>query len=466
MANLLVIDDDPEICETLTNYGRYMGHDVRCAFDLKEGLGRIHQDPFDVVFLDVQLPDGDGLKAIPEIRAIPSAPEIVIITGQGNPDGAELAIKSGSWDYIQKPLSIEAITLTLHRVLQYRSAKTSRKPPVVLNRDGIIGSSPEIMESLGMLAQASCSDAGVLITGETGTGKELFALAIHNNSKRSGNAFVVVDCTALPETLIESTLFGHEKGAFTGAQNHKDGLVKMADGGTLFLDEVGELPLVIQKKFLRVLQEHRFRPVGSHQEIKSDFRLIAATHRNLDQLVQENIFRQDLLFRLRSFSIELPSLRERKKDIIELSKYHIEKLCYHYGIEIKGLADDFLEAISTYDWPGNVRELFNALEGAVTSARNEPVLYSYSLPIDVRAQIARSSVVSNIAEKGHTENGDNLSAPLPGLKDFKESMEKQYLKDLIALTHRNVKKACRICGLSQSRFYGLLKKHNLSIPRS
>ena len=466
MANLLVIDDDPEICETLTNYGRYMGHDVRCAFDLKEGLGRIHQDPFDVVFLDVQLPDGDGLKAMPGIRAIPSAPEIVIITGQGNPDGAELAIKSGSWDYIQKPLSIEAITLTLHRVLQYRSAKTSRKPPVVLNRDGIIGSSPEIMESLGMLAQASCSDAGVLITGETGTGKELFALAIHNNSRRSDNAFVVVDCTALPETLIESTLFGHEKGAFTGAQNHKDGLVKMADGGTLFLDEVGELPLIIQKKFLRVLQEHRFRPVGSHQEIKSDFRLIAATHRNLDQLVQENMFRQDLLFRLRSFSIELPSLRERKKDIIELSKYHIEKLCYHYGIEIKGLADDFLEAISTYDWPGNVRELFNALEGAVTSARNEPVLYSYSLPIDVRAQIARSSVVANIAEKGHAENGDNLSAPLPGLKDFKESMEKQYLKDLIALTHRNVKKARRICGLSQSRFYGLLKKHNLSIPRS
>ncbi len=238
MANLLIIDDDPAICKTLTNFARYMGHDVRCAFDLKEGLSQIHQDPFDVVFLDVHLPDGDGLKSIPGIRAIASAPEIVIITGKGDADGAELAIRSGSWDYIQKPLSIEAITLTLHRALQYRSEKTSRKPPVVLNRNGIIGSSPEIVESLEMLAKGSCSDASVLITGETGTGKELFALAVHNNSRRSGNAFVVVDCTALPETLIESILFGHEKGAFTGAEKHKDGLVKMADGGTLFFFRV------------------------------------------------------------------------------------------------------------------------------------------------------------------------------------------------------------------------------------
>jgi DNA-binding NtrC family response regulator len=270
---------------------------------------------YDVIFLDVRLPDGIGLDAIQKIKANSSAPEVVIITGEGDPNGAELAIQYGAWDYIEKPPSVQSVILPLVRALQYRTEKKDAQKPLMIKRDNIIGNSPQLLRSLKKLARAAQSQASVLIEGETGTGKELFAMAIHQSSSRSGKNFVVVDCAALPETLVESVLFGHAKGAFTGADQAKEGLVKQADQGTLFLDEIGELPLSLQKAFLRVLQEQRFRPIGGGSEVNSDFRLIAATNRDLDRMVQEKQFRQDLLFRIRSLVITLPPLRERPEDI-------------------------------------------------------------------------------------------------------------------------------------------------------
>ena len=276
-----------------------------------------------MILLDVGLPDGNGLDAIARIQKAESRPQIIIITASGDQNGAELAIRNGAWDYIQKPASVHDMALSIIRAIQYREERKGKRQgagaPRLLKLDGIVGNCPKMKERFELVAQAADTETNVLITGETGTGKELFASAIHNNSLRAKKPFVVVDCSALPETLVESILFGHDKGAFTGAQKAREGLIKQADGGTLFLDEVGELPFPVQKAFLRVLQERRFRPVGTGAEISSDFRLIAATNRDLQKLVLEGVFRDDFLFRLRSFIIELPPLREREEDIAEIT---------------------------------------------------------------------------------------------------------------------------------------------------
>ena len=315
MGNILIIDDDQMICETLADAVKGLGHEVSFALTLEDGLRQARKREYDVVFLDVRMPDGNGLQALPKLRETPSMPEIIIITGYGDVRGPELAIRNGAWDYIQKPSSKKEMLLPLIRALQYRQEKKAKKAPMALNMSGIVGSNPLMLTCYDLLAQTAQSDVNVLLTGETGTGKELFARAIHQNSSRSAHNFVVVDCTVLPETLVESMLFGHEKGDFTGADKQQEGLIKQADKGTLFLDEVGELPRVVQKSFLRVLHERRFRPLGSKREIASDFRLLAATNRNLDQMVRQEQFRQDLLYRLRSLTIDLPPLRERKGDI-------------------------------------------------------------------------------------------------------------------------------------------------------
>ena len=309
MAKILIIDDDQMICKSLSRIFQDMGHEVLYALTLKQGVKEAKLGDFDIVFLDVKLPDGNGLKHLPVIREVPSLPEIIIITGHANPDSAELAIRNHAWDYIRKPASIDVVTLVLTRALQYREEKKAGKSAVTLKsikREGIIGSSPGIINCLDLVARAAGSNANILISGETGTGKELFARAVHANSFRAEENFVAVDCTSLPKTLIENLLFGHAKGAFTGADKKEDGLVKHADGGTLFLDEIGELPLTTQKTFLRVLQERQFRPLGNTREIKSDFRLVSASNRNLGEMAKLGKFRKDLLYRLRSITIHLP----------------------------------------------------------------------------------------------------------------------------------------------------------------
>ena len=303
MAEILIVDDDEGMRSILSSLVEKLGHNPSCASSLKKGIQAASSRAFDVVFLDVNMPDGNGLSVLTEFKTAPSGPEIIIITGYGNPDGAEMAILSGAWDYIEKGAGLKEMRLPLVRALEYRAEKKKRKSPMFLNREGIIGNSAKLQEALDLLAQSAGGDAGVFLTGETGTGKELFARAIHRNSMRRNNNLVVVDCAALPENLVESMLFGHEKGAFTGADKAEEGLIKQADGGTLFLDEVGELPLKIQKSFLRVLQEHCFRPLGARKEIQSNFRVVSATHQDPDRMVSEGRFREDLLFRLRALAI-------------------------------------------------------------------------------------------------------------------------------------------------------------------
>jgi len=465
MATILVIDDDREICDTISAVVQRSGHDVVCANNLHDGLEMASCGDFDVVLLDVKLPDGNGLEMLPRIRKTPSCPEVIIMTGFGDADGAELAITNGAWDYLQKPSSIKEISLQITRAIQYQEEKKKRPIPVALKRDGIVGNSVVIKESLDLVAQAASGNANVLITGETGTGKELFAWAIHQNSARAEKNFVVVDCSALPETLVESVLFGHEKGAFTGADRAHEGLVSQADGGTLFLDEIGELPLNVQKAFLRVLQERRFRPVGGKKEIHSDFRLIAATNRDLDDKVKNGQFREDLLFRLRTIHIALPPLRQRQEDIKDLTHYHVANACSQYHIDAKGIPQEFLEALAKYHWPGNVRELNQALEKALASSGGNPILFPKDLPVHIRASMARKSILPG----KEAENRDASPSPeMPTLEKVRASVvaqaEKKYLQELLFQSHGDIPKACAMSGLSRSRLYSLFKKHRIPLP--
>ena len=462
MANVLIIDDDPTICKMLKNVVLSMQHDVRCALTLKDGLKLANSRVFDVVYLDVRMPDGDGLEALPKIQNAKYPPEVIIMTGSGDRAGAEYAIRNGAWDYIEKPSTIEELSLPLACALQYRKERNTAKQSMPVNREGIVGHSPQLIACFDVLAQAADCDANVLIMGETGTGKELFAKAIHENSPRAGKNFVVVDCTALPETLVESVLFGHEMGAFTGADKARNGLIEQADGGTLFLDEVGEPPLGIQKTFLRVLQEKRFRPISCRKERASNFRLITATNQNLDKMAEMTSFRRDLLYRIRSLTIELPPLRERRDDITDLIKYHIAQICNRAGKEKKEITHDFFEALALYDWPGNVRELVNTLEAALALAGDCPTLFRKHLPLEFRVGLTRDSVGKDPSNLTEQKKGLNPAVPLPRLAVFRESMDKRYLKDLMILVEGNIQKAVQVSGLSRSRLYALLKKHSAS----
>jgi two-component system NtrC family response regulator len=433
-----------------------MGHSVSSATTVEAGFKKASSEAFDVIFLDIKMPDGNGLDLLPRIRELPSHPEVIIITGSGDPDGAELAIKNGAWDYIQKSSSTKEMLLPFVRALQYRDQKNARKPLAALKLNGVIGKSQTMKVCLDLLAQAAHSEVNVLLTGETGTGKEVFARAIHENSGRADENFVVVDCTALPATLVESVLFGHEKGSFTGADRTQTGLVKQADGGTLFLDEIGELPLTMQKAFLRVLQEHRFRPVGAKRESESNFRLIAATNRDLDKMVQDGTFRSDLLFRVRTLTIELPALSERKDDIKELAMHHMARVCERYQIGTKGFSPEFFDALMAHEWPGNVRELVNAIERAISDAYHEPTLFPKHLPLDLRVKVARSSVKK---EAALTADGASASGTLA---ECRTAAERRYLRDLLLQTKGGIREACRVSGLSRSRLYELLKEYGLS----
>jgi two-component system NtrC family response regulator len=466
MAQILIIDDDPIVCETISHIVQHLGHEARIAHSLEEGVKEVSSRAVDVVLLDVRLPDGNGLEAVPRIRKAPSSPEIIILTGYGDPDGAELAIKNGAWDYLEKPSSRQQISLILTRALQYRQQKGTIKPIESIDREAIVGNSPLMRECLDLVAQAAKSDANVLITGETGTGKELFALAIHNNSGRARNSFVVVDCAALPKNLVESVLFGHEKGAFTSADKAQEGLIRQANGGTLFLDEVGELSPSVQKSFLRVLQERRFRPVGGKEEIASDFRLIAASNRDLDDLVRRGQFREDLLFRLRTLIIELPPLRERLEDIKELVRHYITQLAEEHRAEAKDFSPEFMDVLTRYPWPGNVRELVHALERAFVTALHEPVLYPKHLPTHLRTQLARTSIRKKATPAPAQSRGGDPSPSFLTLQQVREGAladaERQYLKDLIEHTRGDIQQACHASGLSRSRLYSLLKKYGIS----
>ena len=374
-------------------------------------------------------------------------------------NGAAEALRSGVWDYIEKPARIDTMKLSLQRALQYRSQKKALQIPAAVDRSGIVGSSARLQMCITLMAHAARSEADVLIRGETGTGKELFARAIHTNSVRAARPFIVVDCTSLPQSLAESILFGHAKGAFTGADHPKEGLVKQAHGGTLFLDEVGELPLELQKTFLRVLQERRCRPVGGDREVESDFRLVSATNRDLETAVEADRFRRDLMFRLGAFVIELPALRDRSKDIEEIAAHYVESTCTRYGLDTKSMSEEFLAMLQDYDWPGNVRELAGTLERAVVMEPASPMLYPKHLPDHIRVQ--RLDCSTGGKSSGTLQNmGSDRS--LADWKTFRQqalsAIEKRYIRDLMETTGGDMEKACEISGLKRARLYQLVKK--------
>ncbi|MCP4694715.1 MAG: sigma-54-dependent Fis family transcriptional regulator, partial [Desulfobacterales bacterium] len=303
--------------------------------------------------------------------------------------------------------------------------------------------------------------ASLLLTGETGTGKELFANAIHINSARASRPFVVVDCAALPEHLVESILFGHAKGAFTGADKARDGLIMQADGGTLFLDEVGELPMNLQKAFLRVLQEQRFRPVGVKKEVRSDFRPISATNRDLDRMVADGLFRKDLLYRIRTLTMELPPLRDRREDIKPLVLHHMAKRCENYGIGPKGFTPECLEILTAHDWPGNVRELVNSVESALTAARTEPTLFPWHLPMEMRIKHKSAALDKTTPPAARSGEPSASLDAIPKLRDLVDDAKRSYLRNLMDLSEGRISIMCRVSGLSRTTLYENLKKYKI-----
>jgi DNA-binding NtrC family response regulator len=457
---ILIIDDDPKIGLFLSDILDGQGYAPVVAHTVAEGRKLGLGTPCDVILLDLDLPDGNGLTLLPELLKTASRPEVIIITGTGDIRGAKIAFKYGAWDYIQKPFTMEEVSLPILRALEYRKEKQGTREPVSLNRSGIVGNSHAIQCSLDEVAKASVTTASVLITGETGTGKELFARAIHNNSRRSGGPFVAVDCGAIPESLAESSFFGYEKGVFTGAETRRDGLVRQADGGTLFLDEIGDLALPVQKALLRVLQEKKVRPIGG-REIAVDFRLVAATNRDLVQLVRENSFREDLLYRIRAIEIKLPPLRLRDKDLEEIAVHKIQQIGKNYGTGVKGVSLEFMKILATYEWPGNVRELINVLESALASAGTDPTLHPKHLPPEYRASFLDASPQLPATAFEQDPGGD--PGDLPKLADFRANLERQYFEVLVRKAQGSREKACHLAGISQARLYDLLKKYQLSL---
>lgn len=475
MASILIIDDEKLIQVSLSERIQQLGHEVFTASTLKQGTALMDRENISLVFLDIHLPDGNGLDILPDIRRNPSRPEVIIITALGSRSGAETAIRNGAWDYVTKPFDKNEIRLLLERALDYQQLNRQKAGPFAIDPCGIIGQSSGIRECMDRIATCAGSDANVLIQGETGTGKELVAAAIHANHTTIVGDYVIVDCSAMPETLVESVLFGHVKGAFTGADKLSEGLVKQADGGTLFLDEVGELPLSLQKAFLRVLQEKRFRPVGSSKEEQSRFRLISATNRDLEAMVQQGRFREDLLYRLKTVSIQLPPLRKRKEDIELLAHHFIQRFCRKISRKTKALLPETLDMLEGYPWPGNVRELASAIEKAVVSNPESPILYPMFFPKELRIHHARQKVGEKegdgqpVIDISSTVNAMLSSfyeaEPAPTLQslrtDVLSRLESGYLQHILSGTGWDMEKSIAVSGLKKSQFYALMKKYDL-----
>jgi len=470
MARILIVDDDEVFCTQLSLYVKRIGPECDIAGTLKEGLTKAGKNSYDLVFLDRILPDANGLDGIADFRETASQPEIIIITGQGDPDGAAMAMKNGAWYFLEKPPSFDTISLLVNRALEYRRQKLQFAERKVLQREYIIGNSPKLLDCLAVAAKATESDGSVLVTGETGTGKELFARVIHHNSSRAKKPFITIDCTNIPPNLAESLLFGHVKGAFTGADQDREGLIAQAEGGTLHIDEIGDLPAAVQKSFLRVLQEKSFRPLGARHEVSCSFRVIASTNRDIKNMVQQDQFRQDLYFRLAAFQVHLPPLRERRDDIKLLVHHFVYKICGESGAGTKGVSKDFMDFMMQYDWPGNVRELSNVLQTAIAEATSEQVLYPHHLPQTVRIHFykATTSHKQKVADDLRFEL-QQISGfeGFPTFKQFRTAAtavaESAYLDEVIKRSGEKAGEAIRLAGVSRANLYRLLKKHKKSL---
>ncbi|NHZ45267.1 sigma-54-dependent transcriptional regulator [Nitratidesulfovibrio liaohensis] len=390
MADVLVIDPTRRYREYLVPAITAAGHACRVVSTCEEAVASGRRRACDVVLLDVDTPGPEGLACLPELSAMRGQPEVLALTALRTGNRAEDAIRAGAWDVLLHPIPESSVRQVLERCLYHHAAKVALIGQANIKRGDIIGTSLPLERCLHSLGVAARTDTNVLILGETGTGKELFARAVHENSERAGRGFIVVDCTNLPSTLAESILFGHERGSFTGADAARDGLFKQADGGTIFLDEIGDLDLSVQKSLLRVLQERTFRPISARNEVRSDFRLVAATNCDIEDMVRRGAFRKDLYHRLKTRIIQLPPLRERRDDIEPLARHYVDRICRQHRLATKQMSPDFVDAVQIYHWPGNVRDLINALHYAVQAAFAEQRLYPQHLPVEIRGHVMRA----------------------------------------------------------------------------
>ena len=454
-AKILVVDDDAVARELLAEALKKEGYDVEAFGSGEAAIARGREGRVDLVLTDIRMGAVDGLTVLREFKRMSQDTAIVVLTAFGSLEGAIEAIKQGAYDYLAKPFKKEEIKLVVQRSLDHcRLLRENTKFREELKSKDewspLVGSSPAMLEVYKLVARVSESKSMVLLQGESGTGKELIARAIHGNSPRRDKPFVPVNCGALPDTLLESEMFGYEKGAFTGAVGTKTGLFESASGGTLFLDEVGELGQALQVKLLRVMQDHEVRRVGGTHSIKVDVRIIAATNRDLEQFVKEGKFRDDLFYRLNVVRITLPSLTERQEDIPMLAHYFLQKCATGTTTPVRGFHPDTMELLNRYRWPGNVRELENAIERAV-SLSHGPLLTPDDLPAAIRQ--------APIHADAKPESPDTTEPVCLTL----EEVEKRHLVRVLKETKGNKVKASKILGIDRRTLYRMAERFGLDL---
>ncbi len=444
-AKILVVDDELIVRESLIGWLIKSGHAVKGADCGRAALRMIAECQYDLVFLDIRMPDIGGLEILRKIKQSNPDVMVVMITAFGSVESAVEAMKLGADDYMMKPFEPELLCILVDKLLQQKrlvDENTSLREQIVVRSgfDNLIGNCDCMRSLFTLLEKIAKVDSPVLIRGETGTGKELIARAIHAGSNRCKGPFIAINCGAFAETLLESELFGHEAGSFTGASHAKKGRLEMAREGTLFLDEVGEVPPKMQVDLLRVLQEKQFQKVGGTKSISVNFRLVSATHRDLRHEIKQGTFRQDFYFRLNVIEVEVPPLRERKEDIAVLAGHFLGRICKETNKHINGFQQQALELLEAYDWPGNVRELENAIERAVVLARG--------------SLLCREDFAFLLKTPGHV-------AP-----DSLEDMERNHIGNTLRYCNWNISKAARILGVNRTTLHNKIRKYGLRAPDS
>ncbi|HJW93620.1 MAG TPA: sigma-54 dependent transcriptional regulator [Thermoanaerobaculia bacterium] len=450
MAKILITDDEPSIRTTLSQILEDEGHKTVVCESGEEALAQIAREEFDLAILDLWLPGIDGLSVLERMKGSSAAPPVIVISGHGNIDAAVKATRLGAYDFLEKPLSLERVLLTVNHALSDRKLREQvrdlRREQVSLE-ELLIGESEPMKKLDQQIRSAAPSNSRVLITGENGSGKEIVARTLHRLSHRADQPFVDVNCAAIPEELIESELFGHRKGAFTGAIDDRKGKFELADGGTLFLDEIGDMSLKTQAKVLRVLQEQTFQRVGGQQTIRVDVRVIAATNKNIESEIEAGNFRSDLYYRINVIPIEVPPLRNRSSDVILLADYFLRRFAADTGSPRKKLSAGAGTKLKAYHWPGNVRELRNVIE------RLAILLPQETIEAEDVTLGARSDVPAEIPR--------NLT-----LKEARDEFEKQYILGRLREFAGNVSRTAETLGVERSNLYRKLHAYGIRVERS
>ncbi|SEL66223.1 two-component system, NtrC family, response regulator GlrR [Stigmatella aurantiaca] len=463
---VLVVDDDLELCELISLRLEAQGMEVASVPTGQQALERVEAGKVDAMVLDLRLGDVDGLEVLAQARErIPELP-VVILTAHGTIETAVEAMRRGAYGFLTKPFQdhelVQKLVHALERTTLQREVDDLRRIVAGVPRERLLGRSPAITQVRAHIARVAPSDATVLVLGESGTGKELAARLLHGLSRRAHGPFVAVNCGALPPELLESELFGHVKGAFTGATQSREGLFGAARGGTLFLDEVGEAPPSVQVKLLRVLQERRYTRVGSSTEEEADVRVVAATNRDLREEVELRRFREDLYYRLYVVPITMPPLRERAEDIPLLAQLFLERAAAHNGMRVPRLSPEALQLLRDYTWPGNVRELLNVMEAAVLLAASEELRAEHLRHLVQPSPRATPPGMEEASPGAVSPRASETEAPLPTLREARDAFERDYLMEALRRSGGNVSAAARMAGRNRTDFYELLRRHGLS----